>query len=162
MIQVRPDVVPSIERNLMDRGILASNGHDVDTPITSPRSEVNLCTPVREKTEKDDDEDTQKLEIGESPRHELALAVDSVHQWDRSKSQHGRVSVDIMRRALMAAQPAIFSDANPKSIVTRGARARSQVRLLEYLEFLAPCIDSTTTIPSNARSDIAFIDHVPL
>ena len=27
---------------------------------------------------------------------------------------------------------------------------------------LAPCVDATTTIPSDSRSDIGFIDHVPL
>jgi hypothetical protein len=161
IITARPDVVPSIERNLMDRGILANTGGDTSA-MNSPRVKDIFATPVRDKSEKDD-EDLGKAEHSDgNVGSVMALGVDSVHLWDRNKSQYGRVGVDVMRRALQAAQPAIFSDANLKLIVTRGARTRSQQRLLEYLEFLAPCVDATTTIPSDSRSDIGFIDHVPL
>ena len=103
----RPDIVPSIERNLMDRGILANTGGDTSA-MNSPRVKDNFATPMREKSEKDD-EDLGKAELTDgNGGSEMALGVDSVHLWDRNKSQYGRVGVDVMRRALQAAQPAIF------------------------------------------------------
>jgi hypothetical protein len=153
--------VPSIERNLIDRGILPAVGVDGHKPVFSPRSmlaDADFLTPIREAK---DEEEPSKAET-EDIRGDMALGVGSVHQWDRNKSQYGRVGVETMRRALSSAQPAIFCEANLKLVVTRGARARSQQRLLEYLEFIAPCIDPTTTIPLDSRSDGAFIDHVPL
>lgn len=56
--------------------------------------------------------------------------------WDKNTCKWEQMPVEKMELALRAAEPAVFTVANMKVLIRRGARSANQLTLVKYLEFM--------------------------
>ena len=121
-LKARPDVVPSIERTLIDRGVLTprevaavkTEGQEESTPQKrEPRSSSHdeLLAPAVPG----DDASAQEKSSGKP-------CMQDPDVWDRNITTFGAAPVALQSLALQSAEPVTFSAANLKCVLRRGGR----------------------------------------
>lgn len=159
-LKADPNVLPAVEQCLQSVGALPGG---VKSRKSSAKDEFDASTPV--KNVADDEEAGDPAEIvGETDGDDgmaqpvLPPPLDAPAPcplWDRNVTKLSQVPINLLKKALMSAEPVAFSAANLKSVTKRGAREPPQAYILQCVEFMTG-LDAGAHIDYKYRSPVAF------
>lgn len=163
VLKARPDVLPDVERQLKDLGVLEVS-NDGAAAVEVKELMAEPVTPGKgdsghgvkgEQGDEDEEGDACSAQAASSP----ANVKGGCAQWDRNTTKFGQVPVSVLKRALQTAGKNSFSSGNVKAVVKRGARDPSQSFLCQCVELMTN-MDPAATIEARYRSVEGFCELV--